>query len=65
MCSLFDSKSVFKRFQSDVNLISGLFWRIHQMDPYSSGIMFVVMTLISTWLVAFAYKNVKFQLKHK
>lgn len=35
------------------------------MDPYSSGIMFVVMTLISTWLVAFAYKNVKFQLKHK
>ncbi|XP_020621920.1 translocon-associated protein subunit gamma-like [Orbicella faveolata] len=42
-----------------------LFWRIHQMDPYSSGIMFVVMTLISTWLVAFAYKNVKFQLKHK
>ena len=45
--------------------VSGLFWRIHQMDPYSSGIMFVVMTLISTWLVAFAYKNVKFQLKHK
>ena len=45
--------------------ILGLFWRIHQMDPYSSGIMFVVMTLISTWLVAFAYKNVKFQLKHK
>ena len=43
----------------------GLFWRIHQMDPYSSGIMFVVMTLASTWLVAFAYKNVKFQLKHK
>ena len=35
------------------------------MDPYSSGIMFAVMTLISTWLVAYAYKNVKFQLKHK
>ena len=45
--------------------LSGLFWRIHQMDPYSSGIMFAVMTLISTWLVAYAYKNVKFQLKHK
>ncbi|EDO39583.1 predicted protein [Nematostella vectensis] len=42
-----------------------LFWRIHQMDPYSSGILFAVMTLVSTWLVAFAYKNVKFQLKHK
>ncbi|KAF8764398.1 translocon-associated protein subunit gamma-like [Argiope bruennichi] len=42
-----------------------LFWRIHQMDPYQSGILFAVMTLISTWLVAFAYKNVKFVLKHK
>lgn len=62
MCSLFESEIVYKGF---VKLISGLFWRIHQMDPYSSGIMFVVMTLISTWLVAFAYKNVKFQLKHK
>jgi len=62
MRSLFESEIVCKGF---VKLISGLFWRIHQMDPYSSGIMFVVMTLISTWLVAFAYKNVKFQLKHK
>lgn len=35
------------------------------MDIYSSAIMFVVMTLISTWLVAFSYKNVKFQLKHR
>lgn len=35
------------------------------MDPWSSGIMFAVMTLVSTWLVSFAYKNVKFQLKHK
>ncbi|XP_044177942.1 translocon-associated protein subunit gamma-like [Acropora muricata] len=42
-----------------------LFWRVHQMDIYSSAIMFVVMTLISTWLVAFSYKNVKFQLKHR
>ena len=35
------------------------------MDIYSSAIMFVVMTLISTWLVAFSYKNVKFQLKYR
>ncbi|XP_035210001.1 translocon-associated protein subunit gamma-like [Stegodyphus dumicola] len=42
-----------------------LFWRIHQMDPYQSAFLFAVVTLISTWLVAFAYKNVKFVLKHK
>jgi len=45
--------------------ISGLFWRIHQMDLYQSGILFAVGTIISTYLVAFAYKNVKFVLKHK
>ena len=48
-----------------VVLFSGFFWRIHQMDPYQSGILFGVMTLVSTYLVAFAYKNVKFLLKHK
>lgn len=42
-----------------------LFWRIHQMDLYQSGILFAVGTLVSTYLVAFAYKNVKFVLKHK
>merc|ERR1712170_258860 len=41
------------------------FWRIHQMDPYQSGILFAIMTLISTYLISFAYKNVKFLLKHK
>ncbi|XP_072036521.1 translocon-associated protein subunit gamma-like [Amphiura filiformis] len=40
-------------------------WRIHQMDLFQSAILFGVMTLVSTWLVAFAYKNVKFVLKHK
>jgi translocon-associated protein subunit gamma len=37
------------------------------MDPSNnqSAILFGVMTLISTYLVAFAYKNVKFVLKHK
>ena len=42
-----------------------LFWRIHLMDPVSSAILFVIVTLISTWLVGFAYKNTKFILKHK
>ncbi|KAK3101473.1 hypothetical protein FSP39_003856 [Pinctada imbricata] len=42
-----------------------IFWRIHQMDLYQSGILFAVGTIISTYLVAMAYKNVKFVLKHK
>ncbi|XP_075234176.1 translocon-associated protein subunit gamma [Lycorma delicatula] len=42
-----------------------LFWRIHMIDLYSSLISFVVVTLVSTYLVAFAYKNTKFVLKHK
>ena len=35
------------------------------MDLYQSGILFGVMTLITTYLIAYAYKNVKFVLKHK
>ncbi|KAJ1527813.1 hypothetical protein ONE63_007759 [Megalurothrips usitatus] len=42
-----------------------LFWRIHMIDLYSSLISFVIVTLVSTYLVAFAYKNTKFVLKHK
>lgn len=42
-----------------------LFWRIHQMDIVQSAVLFAVVTFVSTWLVAFAYKNVKFVLKHK
>jgi len=42
-----------------------LFWRIHQMDLYQSAILFVLVTIVSTYLVAMAYKNVKFVLKHK
>merc|ERR1739838_545679 len=30
-----------------------------------SAVLYAVMTLVSTYLVAFAYKNVKFVLKHK
>ena len=35
------------------------------MDIYQSIIFFVIMTLVSSYLVAMAYKNVKFVLKHK
>merc|ERR1712141_867683 len=42
-----------------------LFWRVHSMDPVSSAPLFAVVTLISTWLVAFAYRNTKHLLKHQ
>ncbi|XP_009462135.1 PREDICTED: translocon-associated protein subunit gamma [Nipponia nippon] len=45
--------------------IKGLYWRIWHMDLVQSAVLYSVMTLISTYLVAFAYKNVKFVLKHK
>ena len=35
------------------------------MDLYHSAAFLVVGTLISTYLVAMAYKNTKFVLKHK
>uniref|UniRef100_A0A2K5D5M4 Translocon-associated protein subunit gamma n=1 Tax=Aotus nancymaae TaxID=37293 RepID=A0A2K5D5M4_AOTNA len=44
---------------------SGLYWRIWHMDLIQSAVLYSVMTLVSTYLVAFAYKNVKFVLKHK
>lgn len=44
---------------------AGLYWRIHSMDPIQSAILFVLMTGVSTYLLSFAYKNVKFILKHK
>lgn len=35
------------------------------MEPVDSLILFIIGTLLTTWLVAFAYKNTKFVLKHK
>ena len=35
------------------------------MDPYQSMILFGIVTLVCTYLIAYAYKNVKFLLKHK
>ncbi|KAI9586193.1 translocon-associated protein subunit gamma [Glossina fuscipes] len=42
-----------------------LFWRVHNMDLLPSAIFFIIMTGVSTYLMAMAYKNIKFQLKHK
>lgn len=42
-----------------------LFWRIYHLDPLSSALLFAVMTVASTWLMAFSYKNTKIALKHK
>ncbi|CAH1970017.1 unnamed protein product [Acanthoscelides obtectus] len=42
-----------------------LFWRIHMIDIYASIVLFVVVTAISTYLLAMAYRNTKFTLKHK
>ena len=42
-----------------------LYWRVHTVDVSAFAIMFVIGTLVSTWLLAFAYKNTKHLLKHK
>jgi len=42
-----------------------LFWRVHQMEPSDSWIFWMLATVACTWLMAFAYKNVKFVLKHR
>jgi len=56
-------------FYGNAFIVSALpiwvFWRMHQMDLVQSSILFAIMTIASTWLVAFAYRNVKFVLKHK
>merc|ERR1711922_84333 len=42
-----------------------LYWRVHSIDMSAYAIMFLVGTLVSTWLLAFAYRNTKHILKHK
>ncbi|KAK7080078.1 SWI/SNF and RSC complex subunit Ssr3 [Halocaridina rubra] len=42
-----------------------LYWRIHMMEPLSSAVIFIVVTAVATYLVAMAYMNTKFVLKHK
>jgi translocon-associated protein subunit gamma len=35
------------------------------MDIITSSPIFLIVTFLSTWLMAFAYRNTKFSLKHK
>lgn len=42
-----------------------LYVRIHALELYPSWPVFLVMTCLSTYLIAFAYKNTKFVMKHK
>ena len=42
-----------------------LYWRVHSIDIASYAVIFAIGTLVSTWLLAFAYKNTKHLLKHK
>merc|ERR1712154_412755 len=42
-----------------------LYWRIHAVAPASTAIILALVTIASTWLVAFAYRNTKHVLKHK
>lgn len=43
----------------------GLFWRVHALEVSSSLAWFGVVTAACTWLLALAYRNTKFQLKHR
>jgi len=42
-----------------------LFWRIHMMELIPSLIFFVLISGLSTYFMAMAYRNTKFALKHK
>lgn len=44
---------------------TGLYWRIHQIDLLSALVFFVLITGLCTYLMAMAYRNTKFALKHK
>lgn len=45
--------------------ISGIYWRIHSIELLSALVFFVAITGLSTYLMAMAYRNTKFALKHK
>lgn len=56
-------------FYGNASIVSAvpiwLFWRIHMMEIYPSLILFVLVTALSTYLLAMAYRNTKFSVKHK
>jgi len=42
-----------------------LFWRVQMMDLVTYAILFVALTILNTWLIAFSYRKTKVALKHK
>lgn len=46
-------------------VFTGLFWRVHSLEISTAIIWFILVTAASTWLLALAYRNTKFQLKHR
>lgn len=52
-------------FQFHYCFISGIYWRIHSIEVISALVFFVAITGLSTYLMAMAYRNTKFALKHK
>merc|ERR1712219_111401 len=42
-----------------------LYWRVHNLDPGCLALILAVAIIVSTWLLAFAYRNTKHILKHK
>lgn len=46
-------------------LFTGLFWRVHALEVSTSLAWFAGVTAVSTWLLALAYRNTKFYLKHR
>ncbi|XP_065889386.1 translocon-associated protein subunit gamma-like [Dysidea avara] len=42
-----------------------LCWRVYMLDMFTFSLLFLSMTLLSTWLLFQSYKRVMFSLKHK
>ena len=50
-----------------VYFLTGLYWRVQMMDMLNlvHVLLFVMFTALSTWLIAYAYRKVKFSMRHK
>ncbi|KAJ8955332.1 hypothetical protein NQ318_003426 [Aromia moschata] len=61
-----EEELLFARLQQKCvyEILCFILW-IHMIDVYSSLILFAVVTALSTYLLAMAYRNTKFTLKHK
>lgn len=65
LCYCIFSLKYYDQFTNFFSFFIGLFWKVHLMDPMTYAALFTVGTLVAAYLVAYAYKNTKFTLKHK